>query len=816
MFNSIINKFDRFSFALTIGVLFVIMLTSSCGVTRHLEDNERLLRKNEVQLTTSQTYANKGALKDAITSVLIQKENTYFLGVFPVKGWLYNLRYNKYQTDTNNFQIRTRIVEKPIVFDPNAVAVSEKQIQTLLFNQGYFNNQVTSKIDTSRKKVKVTYIVDSKDQYLIDTIRYLVDSSFFQETMDTIWQKNSLIQKALPYSNALLITERSNMVNLAKEQGFYKFNTENIQFELDTTAQRKIKSKRSLVENAADAFIGKTKNKRPTVSVTAVVKKQEDFNSFDRFRFKNIYVYPEYKENDFHFNRFFYQDTIKGVIFRYNRERAKVNRSVIRSKITLSPNKIYQQSDYNNTLIQISELPIFNYSRIFIVENNEEVGADLLDAYVILHQGKTYDFNVNYELSGGDLYLAGSNISTSIINKNLFKRANQLSISANYGFELNKINDNSLSFIDQFFLMSQNFGLNTRLVFPAYITPFKVKNSQSSNIKTVFNLGVNFLDRTNYFRLNTINSSFGYFWKSGPYTTFQFNPLFFNSLNLSRISDTFQVRLDTVQAIRNAYQENFILGENFEFIHNTEGKLNNRYHFIRLGIEESGALLHGVNGVSKMFNADGINFNYSNYVRFDFDLRQYFLRMNSSWAFRLHGGVGVPYGGRKTLPYIKQYFVGGAYSIRGWGPRLLGPGSYYNATQQNASNKLFIDQSGDIKLEFNAEYRFKMLQLFAGAIGLNGAFFVDAGNIWLAHLEPNLPGANFTFKNLYQDIAVSPGFGLRADLGGFLVLRADWAIALKKPYLTENHGWMFDNLKIGSKAWRSENINLNIGIGLPF
>jgi len=353
-------------------------------------------------------------------------------------------------------------------------------------------------------------------------------------------------------------------------------------------------------------------------------------------------------------------------------------------------------------------------------------------------------------------------------------------------------------------------------VFPTYIAPFKIKNSEISNIKTVFNLGVNFLDRTNYFRLNTINSSFGYFWKSGPYTTWQFNPLFFNSLKLSHISDTFQQRLDTIQAIRNAYQENFILGENFEFIHNTEGKFNHRYHFIRLAIEESGALLHGVNTASKLFNSDGINFNYANYVRFDFDLRQYFLRTNSNWAFRFHGGVGIPYGGRKTLPYIKQYFVGGAYSIRGWGSRLLGPGSSFNPSQQNASNKLFIDQSGDIKLELNAEYRFKMLQLFAGAIGLNGAFFVDVGNVWLATREPNLPGAQFSLKDLYQDIAVSPGFGLRADLGGFLVLRADWAVALKKPYITSNYGWTFNDFNPESKAWRTENINLNIGIGLPF
>src|SRR5690606_2310878 len=116
------------------------------------------------------------------------------------------------------------------------------------------------------------------------------------------------------------------------------------------------------------------------------------------------------------------------------------------------------------------------------------------------------------------------------------------------------------------------------------------------------------------------------------------------------------------------------------------------------------------------------------YLRFDFDARQYFHRQSSTWAFRFYGGLGLPYGGAQTMPYVKQYFVGGAYSIRGWAPRLLGPGSYLHPAAINATDRLFVDQSGDLKLEFNAEYRFRMMQLFAGAIGLQGAFFVDAGN----------------------------------------------------------------------------------------
>src|SRR5690606_26488393 len=186
---------------------------------------------------------------------------------------------------------------------------------------------------------------------------------------------------------------------------------------------------------------------------------------------------------------------------------------------------------------------------------------------------------------------------------------------------------------------------------------------------------------------------------------------------LTNISDSFQARLDRVQAIRNSYQENFILGENIEFIHNTEGKIASRHHFVRLGLEESGLLLRTADQIQRGINGNPFKFNFANYFRLDFDLRQYFNRQSSALVFRMHGGIGVPYARSSTLPYIKQYFVGGAYSIRGWGPRLLGPGSYINPSLNNMQDRLFIDQSGDIKLEWNSEYRFRMIQLFAGAIG---------------------------------------------------------------------------------------------------
>ncbi|RYE13222.1 MAG: hypothetical protein EOP51_30165, partial [Sphingobacteriales bacterium] len=179
--------------------------------------------------------------------------------------------------------------------------------------------------------------------------------------------------------------------------------------------------------------------------------------------------------------------------------------------------------------------------------------------------------------------------------------------------------------------------------------------------------------------------------------------------------------------------------------------------------------------------------------------------------FRFYGGIGKPYGNSQVLPYIKQYFVGGAYSIRGWRIRQLGPGSYTDSSR--ALN--LIDRTGDIKLELNGEYRFDVVQMFAGAIKLKGALFADAGNIWLANKSAAYPGGEFAFNKLGHDIAVSTGTGARLDIGGFFVVRFDVAFPVKNPAYPENGGWVANQF-FGYRTWARDNLVYNFAINYPF
>ncbi len=214
--------------------------------------------------------------------------------------------------------------------------------------------------------------------------------------------------------------------------------------------------------------------------------------------------------------------------------------------------------------------------------------------------------------------------------------------------------------------------------------------------------------------------------------------------------------------------------------------------------------------LSESENGDYTIFNtpYSQYSKITTEYRYYYnFGDYNKMAFRLLGGIGVPYGNSETLPFVKQFFIGGTNSIRAFGVRMLGPGTYRPENTGSIGN--FYDQSGDIKLEANAEYRFTIYNL------VKGALFLDAGNIWLLNPDESKPGAVFNGNNFYNEIAVGTGLGLRLDTD-FFVIRLDLGVPLRKPWLPENDRWTFDTINFGSGEWRSENLVLNIAIGYPF
>ena len=795
-------------------VMMLVGLLTGCSTTRHLSENQYLLRQSTLKLKTDVGVSEKGILADELRLLELQKPNTYLFDVFPYKLWLYNMRYQKYQRDTANFQITNKVVEKPVVFDSALTFASTENMRDFLRNQGYFYAQVSDSIHIRNHRAYVQYRVHTGRRFRIDSLLFDVRDSALH-TMIPLLKKNTLLSRHAVYSNTLAGEERSRLVTEIRDLGYYKFTVDNVSFELDTLGTRTFHITDNPFESAITFLMsGVTDRRSKRLNIRVIIHSNEESNAFQKYRFNKVIVFPDFNDSLGVNSANYTSVDNDGLEFRFYHQ--KVNTGILDKKIFIRPGHLYAQSDYNQTLRQLNDLGIFQYVRLYMIE---APGGDstqhLLNCYVLMTPNDKYNFQTNVEVSGGDLYAIGTAANVSVTDNNFLKGANQLTTTLSYGLELGQNKTEDLPFLKQFYFFSRNVGFNFRLSFPKFLLPVNQQRfSREALPHTFIDAGINSLTRINYFSLRSINGSFGYLWKETPTKSWSVKPVFVNVLHLSNIDPSFQERMDTTQAIRNSYQETFIEGEDVEYIINTAGVRKRQYIYLKLGLEEAGALMGAVKGLSRLVDAP-MDFRNAHYFRLDFDARQYFLRRNASFIFRFAGGIGVPYAGSTVLPYIKQYFVGGAYSIRGWRPRVLGPGSYRDPNQNNV-DELFVDQSGDIKLEWNAEYRFNMIKLFSGAININGAVFADAGNIWLAHEDPSLPGANFEFSHLYQDIALSAGAGLRFDLGGFLVVRLDWAIPLKAPYIQQNNGWVIDKIHLSDAGWRRQNMNLNVAIGYPF
>lgn len=793
--------------------LVCALVLVGCSTTRHLNEDELLLRHVHLKLNTDKTLSEKGALNDQLRTQVLQKPNTYLFELFPYKVWLYNFRYSKYQKDTANFQVVNKVVEKPVVFDSMFILRSKDNMLDFLRNQGYFYAEIQDTIKYRKKKVSVYYLVQTGISYLIDSVDYEIEDPGIRALTGKLRQ-GSLLTKNRNYTHTLAGEERSRLVNEIRNHGYYKFTADNIRFELDTLDKSYFRDLENPFESAINFITLQRHKKKPALKVKILIEATDNTMAFQQYTFKDVFVFPDYSDTGDFQSGTLIEQLVDSIHFRYHK--SYVNTTILNKKIFIRPGNVFSQSDYNQTIRQLNDLGIFQYVRLFVLSDSRDSLNPVLNGYVMMNPSPKYDFNTSIEVSGGDLYAIGTAANASVTNKNFLKGANQLTTTLSYGVELGQNTNIDLPYHKQLFLFSQNLGINFRLTFPKFLLPINQgRFSQLSLPRTFFNTGLNVFQRWNYFDMRSFNAGYGYIWKATATQSWSVKPAFINTLSLSNVSDTFRTLMESIPAIRNSYQQTLIEGEGIEYFINTEGRKQGRYVLLRWSGEEAGALLSGVKGLAEAAGRP-LSFNHANYVRLDFDMRQYLLRLNSSWAFRFYGGVGIPYGPSTILPYVKQYFVGGAYSIRGWRPRVLGPGSYYDSTRQNAVDNLFVDQSGDIKLELNGEYRFSMIKLFSGAIGINGAAFVDAGNIWLARKDEKLEGADFEFKNIYKDLAVSSGAGLRFDLGGFLVLRMDWAIPLKKPYIREDAGWVLSAINLSDREWRRKNINLNLAIGYPF
>ena len=347
------------------------------------------------------------------------------------------------------------------------------------------------------------------------------------------------------------------------------------------------------------------------------------------------------------------------------------------------------------------------------------------------------------------------------------------------------------------------------LTWPKFLSPFRIPSYSAFTPRTKLSFGYEFQNRLRLYSLNTFNAAFTYIWKQSMRKEHEFSPLSISYVNAANVTEQYMDSVALDPTLQKVIQRQLILGPTYSFTYSTasEPRVNTFYYKVTLGTAGTipGLILKADAKKGEVKKLVGVEF--SQYARMEHDFRHYLrLAANARLVSRIDIGVGMPYGNSTALPFIKQFFSGGANSIRAFRARSVGPGLYH--PEVTDSKSFLPDQSGDMKLEMNMEYRAKIFSV------IHGAVFVDAGNIWLMNRDPLKPGAEFS-PQFFKQLAVGTGIGLRLDLS-FLILRGDLAFPIRKPWFADGDRWVFDRISFGNGSWRKENLVFNLAIGYPF
>ncbi len=345
--------------------------------------------------------------------------------------------------------------------------------------------------------------------------------------------------------------------------------------------------------------------------------------------------------------------------------------------------------------------------------------------------------------------------------------------------------------------------------FPRFVTPIFEFNPKGSFVpRTNIQGGFDILNKSRLYTLNSFRLGYGYIWKKSIRQEREFYPISVTYVQPFKITQAYRDSIRKDSTLLKPIERQFILGSFFKINYNElVGHIPQNAVYSNFVLDLSG----NIAGLITRGNAkEGkpvkiLNAEFAQYIKAEEDFR-FYRKINEGavWANRIIVGLGIPYGNSLELPFVKQFFVGGNNSLRGFRSRSVGPGAY----KAPLSTRYLPDQTGDIKLEMNTEFRSRLYSM------IHGAVFIDAGNVWLWNENRLKPGGKFS-KDFLSEIAVDAGVGVRLDLTIF-VIRFDVAFPLRKPWLSKGEQWVINNLGLNTTEGRRENIVYNLAIGYPF
>ncbi len=723
----------------------MVALLAACSATKFVPDESYLLEKVELKADTKKF--NVASLEPYIR----QKANSKWFSVFKIPLGTYALSGR----DTTRWINRTlrKIGEEPVVYDTLQAQLSCNDLKLALQNMGYMNAEVGLTTRAKGKRLTAIYTLHPGTPFFINSVRYDIQDSVIARMLNLDNPDRQELKAGDPFTVTRLEEERKRITRILMDSGYYRFHKDFIQYGADSTAgQNQINLMLHLLPYRPNSGAPET-------------------------------LHPRY--------------SIRNVTFSSN-DSAKIHLRprVLRRSTLIKEGDLFSATQLQRTYANFARMQAVRYTNIRFTEAPDTTLLDC-DINISTNKPSSISFQPEGTNTAGDL---GAAASVTYENRNLFRGSELLSIQLRAAYE-------AITGLEGYQNKDyQEYGVETKLTFPRFVAPLLSRSFRRRSIATSeLSLNWNLQNRPEFHR-RVFSTAWRYHWNEPRHhISYRYDFFDINYVYMPWISSRFKADyLDNVTSrnaiLRYNYEDLFILKMGFGLA------FNDGENALKVNVESAGNMLHAV---SKMFrlprNADGkytlVNIAYAQYVKFDVDFTRLFqFDERNSLAFHVGLGVAYPYGNSTILPFEKRYFSGGANSVRGWRVRELGPGTF-----KGTDGRIdFINQTGDMKLDMNLEYR-----TFLGW-KLHGAVFVDAGNIWTLRNYADQPGGQFRFNSFYRQIALAYGLGLRLNFDYF-ILRFDLGMKAVNPaYETsrEHYPLLYPNFK--------RDFAFHFAVGLPF
>ena len=769
--------------AIYISLLLVVCFISACSTTKNLPEGEILytgIKNIQIENGDKGPAATK-TLEEVNAAISVSPNNSLFGSAskripFPMGLWIYN-GFKKYEKGFGNWIYR-KLGADPVLISTVNPSTRAKIGTNLLHDYGYFNGNVTYEILETKdpKKQKVNYHIDMGNPYCYDSIYY---EGFDAKADSLIYARfnERIIRPGDHFDVTLLNSERERLVQLFRNHGYYFYRSDFITFLADTIQRPgfvnlKIVPKENIPSEGLRTYhLGKTtvhmvgyKGEQPTDSIV-----HDDFT------------------------------------IHYAGKKPGVKYGVLRRRFLYKEGTEYSQKRMDYTQEGLSRLGVFKYNEFLYTPRGN---SDTLDVRVNTMFDLPYDSELEFNVVTKNTKQTGPGAIFKLSKKNFKRMGASLNwdIKGSYEWQTSSTVEGESSVMN-----SYEFGTSLSLDFPRLVLPWKPRRPDGRFYpqQTNFTIYAEQLNRARYFKMLSFGGDANFTWQPKPYLKHSITPISLSFSTLQHQTAEFDSIANQNPMLFHSLDDQFIPSLSYTLTY------DNSYRKKRNRIWWENSITSSGNVTSLIYAAFGKGFDernkklmgtpFAQFLKFSSQLSHvYYFSEKHQLASRIMGGIIWAYGNKLIAPYSEQFYVGGANSIRAFTIRSLGPGRFH---PQREANYSYVDETGDIKLEANLEYRFRMVSNFLGG-NLNGALFLDAGNVWLLREDPSRPGSKFTLNKFFDSIAVGTGLGIRYDLS-FLVLRLDCGIALHVPYDTSKTGYYnIPKFKDG--------LGIHFAIGYPF